>query len=71
MERDRNDLGNVVTIKKEHIEVYGYKGTDNKFRAVKQREDDYSGIYNLIDSEGVIITGVLEEDLEKCNETME
>ena len=59
-------VGEVVKVKRKHIRGYGYRGTDDKFVAIKQREDNYSGIYNLIDSKGEVITGVMEEDLEKA-----
>jgi len=53
-----------VKVDRRHLVAYGYEGTDTIFEAVKYKEDDYSGIYNLIDSEGnIAVQGVYEEDL--------
>jgi len=54
----------VVEVEREHLKAYGYDGSNTVFEAVKYKEDDYGGIYNLIDSEGnIVVYDVYEEDL--------
>ena len=55
--------GKVVTVSKDHLNAYGYKGKGTSFKVLKSSKDNYSRVYNLEDEQGKLLIGVMEEDL--------
>jgi len=64
---ERDNEKQLVNVSKEHLQAYGYKGSETIFTAVKQREDRFSGIYNLLARDGTVVYGVMEEDLKEIS----
>lgn len=56
--------GVVVWVGKEHLTVYGYRGTETSFKVLGSEADNYSRVYTLEDSEGVLLRGVYAEDVQ-------
>lgn len=57
------EVGEDVHVELKHLKAYSYGGRETLFRVVKKESDGYSFKYNLEDMQGVIVYGVLEEDL--------
>lgn len=56
-------LGDTVTVGEDNLKAYVYKGNETKFKVVKKKHDGYGNCFNLEDSQGGLVFGVMEQDI--------
>lgn len=57
------NIGDIVSVDKNNLRAYVYRGKGSKFKVVKKLYDGYGNCFNIEDEQGELVFNVIEQDI--------